>query len=830
MLSRARYLLLALVAAIAITSQVTYSIDVVADLQGQYPFQPIALGNPWPTIVGVTRETKAAGLNVRDRVSAIDGLPVNGLLDFMQRMHSHRAGDSLTVTVMRAGVPRDIHVPIAGFRPYLIYAIVAWLLMPSLAIGLGLWVVLVRVRDPLAWLMLGILIGLSQMPRAGILHPLGWGYLGLGPHLLREISVPVWAISMLLFGIYFPQRWSVDRRFPWAKWILLAVPLVALLSDGVQAIVQAVNYPLAASLPRLRLSDSAAFFLIAPSVSIFFLAISYKYSDASMGSDDRRRLKLLYWGATAGLTPLFLLFVYDFLIRRRSPGDGDGLLLIGAFMALVFFPLSMAYVVVVERAMDVRMVVRQGMQYTLASRGVRILQGMLTAGIIALAVNSGGSSVSGPLRMLYIAIGVAVVISLRRAADTVRRWVDRRFFREAYNAEQILGELSEQVRGILDRDALLQTVVRKISESLHVEQIAVMLRDGGMFRPALATGYPAAFDATIPADAQAVDRLRQSRQPLAAGSGQPLPLDAQLVLPLASRKELLGFIGLGPKKSEEPYSRSDTGLLQAVATQTGLALENASLSDAIAHEVAQRELLNREIEIAREVQQRLFPQNLPEVPALEYAGHCRPARGVGGDYYDFLALSSGRLGIAIGDVSGKGVPAALLMASLQASVRGQSQSDSGNVAQLMTNVNRLVCDASPENRYATFFYGQFDPVTRRLVYSNGGHNAPMLLRDSEVLRLEAGGPPVGLFRPSRYEQDEVQLQPGDLLVLYTDGVSEAENPAQDEWGEDALVRSARDCIDLPPVRMIAHIMERADAFAAGAPQHDDMTLVIARVQ
>ena len=310
-------------------------------------------------------------------------------------------------------------------------------------------------------------------------------------------------------------------------------------------------------------------------------------------------------------------------------------------------------------------------------------------------------------------------------------------------------------------------------------------------------------------------------------------LDAQLLLPLASRKELLGFISLGPKKSEEPYSPSDASLLRTVASQTGLALENSRLSEAIAAEVAQRELLTREMEIAREVQQRLFPQTMPEVPALEYAGHCRPALGVGGDYYDFLALTSGRLGLAIGDVSGKGIPAALLMASLQASVRGQSQSGARegppDVAGLMANVNLLVCDASASNRYATFFYGQFDPATRNLVYTNGGHNPPMVLRGSQVLLLENGGPPVGLFRMSKYVQDEIVLQPGDLLVLYTDGVSEAENPAEEEWGEAALIETARACSALPPSEIISRMMASADAFAAGAPQHDDMTLVVARV-
>ena len=149
--------------------------------------------------------------------------------------------------------------------------------------------------------------------------------------------------------------------------------------------------------------------------------------------------------------------------------------------------------------------------------------------------------------------------------------------------------------------------------------------------------------------------------------GKLAALHSELLLPLAVRDKLLGFISLGPKKSEEPYTGSDVRLLKSVAAQTGLALENANLMREIADEVAQRERLNREVEIAREVQERLFPQKLPVIAGLDYAGHCRPALGVGGDYYDFLALPQGHLGVAIGDVSGKGIAAALMMASLQAS-------------------------------------------------------------------------------------------------------------------------------------------------------------------
>jgi hypothetical protein len=187
--------------------------------------------------------------------------------------------------------------------------------------------------------------------------------------------------------------------------------------------------------------------------------------------------------------------------------------------------------------------------------------------------------------------------------------------------------------------------------------------------------------------------------------------------------------------------------LRSVAAQTGLALENSRLTEAIVSETAQRERLNREVEIAREVQERLFPQELPPVKGLDYFGACRPALGVGGDYYDFLELQGGKFGIAIGDVSGKGIGASLMMASLQASLRGQALHAKDDLAELMSRVNKLVYEASTTNRYATFFYAQFEPATRKLVYVNAGHNPPFVIRrredDFEVLRLEEGGAVVG---------------------------------------------------------------------------------------
>ena len=273
------------------------------------------------------------------------------------------------------------------------------------------------------------------------------------------------------------------------------------------------------------------------------------------------------------------------------------------------------------------------------------------------------------------------------------------------------------------------------------------------------------------------------------------------------------------------------GVKTASSAQTTLAQEVARLTTAIGREMAQRERLNRELEIAREVQEHLFPQRLPVVPGLDYCGQCRPAREVGGDYYDFLELPGGRLAIAVGDVSGKGVGAALMMASLEASLRALA-SVVENPADLIERVSRLVHQASAANRYATLFYAEYDPATRCLIYVNAGHNPPIVLRNRggacEVLRLETGGSVIGLF-PQGYERGVFSHQAGDLVVLFTDGVSESMNAREEEWGEERLIELAKTCLGFPAREGMRKILAAAQSFAAGAPQHDDMTLVVLRV-
>jgi sigma-B regulation protein RsbU (phosphoserine phosphatase) len=246
---------------------------------------------------------------------------------------------------------------------------------------------------------------------------------------------------------------------------------------------------------------------------------------------------------------------------------------------------------------------------------------------------------------------------------------------------------------------------------------------------------------------------------------------------------------------------------------------------------ASQERLERDVRIAQEVQTRLFPQKIPRSAALECAGVCRPARGVAGDYYDFLEIDRGHLGVALGDVAGKGISAALLMASLQGALRSHASLSDGEPAEAAGDINVQIHALTDAHRFATFFWAIFDEARRTLTYVNAGHNPPMLLRASGALeRLKTGGPPLGVFPDARYRQDTVALAAGDLLVVYSDGITEAPDAVDEEFGEARLERILRDNAKLPADALCGAVLSAVEAFQSGTAQVDDMTVVAARMR
>ncbi len=689
----------------------------------------------WPFLVGVgsndltidflTPEVKAAGLHAGETLVAVNGKPVTGTAVYGEIIAHAHAGNQLAVTVRPQGKPtaaeRTISLALEGREPVRrrLVAVMLLLVMPVFCLLLGFWVAAARPRDPLAWLLLALMLGFpaSINPFAESWGP-GLRDFGMIFHVLFGGLLVFW---MLLLGIYFPEPFPAHARrrwWDWCKWTF-GVPLVV---DVVVSVVISLglmeNHAAVMALAGAwRYADKPVAVCAYAAMSTFF-ACMWAKSSMMISRDAKRRLRLVYGGAFLAFTPLLVLEIIGPVVHHTQVEQYFPQWVFLTAYALVFvFPVTLAYVILVHKAMDVSVVIRQGLQYTLARGGIHVLRfaigAVLFYVVYSLVRHVGGRTFSS---YIVIALGVVLLLGLRRLSESLVRWTDRRFFRDAYQSEQILADLSENVRSIVETQSLLETISQRIAASLHVPQVAVLIDGSGPYRPAYSVGYDPAPEVAFPEDAGTVRRLREEREPERVYLDDPnswvyrapgvseeeraklAALRAELLLPLSVKDKLLGFISLSQKRSEEPYSGTDLRLLKSVAAQAGLALENSRLTSAIAEEVAHRERLNREVEIAREVQERLFPQKLPPVAGLDYCGKCRPALGVGGDYYDFLALPGGRLGIALGDVSGKGIAAALMMASLEASLRAEAMRGIDDLAALVQNVNRLVYDATAENR------------------------------------------------------------------------------------------------------------------------------------
>jgi sigma-B regulation protein RsbU (phosphoserine phosphatase) len=239
--------------------------------------------------------------------------------------------------------------------------------------------------------------------------------------------------------------------------------------------------------------------------------------------------------------------------------------------------------------------------------------------------------------------------------------------------------------------------------------------------------------------------------------------------------------------------------------------------------------LIRELEMAAKVQRELFPKVLPQVPGIDYAGICRPARGVSGDYYDFLALDEGKLALLLADVSGKGMSAALLGASLHAAVRAHAPAAQERCGEVLAKANGLLYETTTADRFATVFYGVYDPTTKLLSYANAGHCSPILIRNGACIRLNSLTPPVGLFPALPALESKVELAPGDCLLIFSDGIPEAADGNGEEFGDEGLLGAFRRSCHRGAAEVCGMVVDEVRNHIREQRQADDITLIAMRV-
>lgn len=295
-----------------------------------------------------------------------------------------------------------------------------------------------------------------------------------------------------------------------------------------------------------------------------------------------------------------------------------------------------------------------------------------------------------------------------------------------------------------------------------------------------------------------------------------------LCVPLMVKSELKGVLTAYNKKGEGGFTEGDQRLLAIIAMQSAQVIENARLYEQQQAYVRMQE----EVRLASTIQRDLLPKAAPQILGYDIAGRSIPAQMVGGDYFDFIAMGSDHLAVCLGDVSGKGLPASLLMANLQATLRGQSLHEIP-VNERVTRSNELLYRSTDPEKFATLFYGVLDQTRHTLTYSNAGHENPFLFKaGGEVVRLTVGGTVLGVIDQFPFEEGVVRIDPGDLLVVFSDGITEAFNVADEQFGESRLEEILKEGGGETAESLIDKIVEAVNKFAGEAPQADDLTLVV----
>ena len=784
-----------------------------------------------------------AGLKMKDLIVAINGSSADSEsawsgLENRTWLRS-QPGDTVTLTVRRPGQSQPlVFTPWfrakqgAGDTKTLARTVAEQVLdlYPLLFLIVGLAVLFLRVEDRNAWvlaLVFAAFVTAANMPNE----------FAAAPHNLRSFLLAYRSImGSVLAGLFyfffavFPRRSPIDRKVPWLKW---ALPVIGLcLCLGGYRHGNSIALPFVLAVVPNHIAESARRVTVYGALLLGVLSLLLNVL-RSCNVADRRKLKVILWGTAVGITPIGIVKAAEDFAGFRTPFWLNFVVV----MALLLFPLSFAYAVVKHRVMEVPVLLKRSARYFVVERGFVFLILAVSVGAtfwlaqVFSRLFSAGSKAAIPVGATF---GVLLISGATQVHRRVRTRLDRAFFRSSYDAQQILENLAAKTLTVSSREGLAALLHDQIQDALHPSSMYVYLETGNGQLQAYA-GNPPAEALTLSIGQPGLAELADRSEPLellpeAMHGTQLQPLQPECLVPIRGSREgqLQGVAVLGPRLSEEPYSTSDKRLLASVASQAGIAMRSITLAEKMAATMEKERRSEQEMQFARQVQSRLLPQQAPSLTTLDCAGKCIQTRAVGGDYYDFLDLGSGRLGLVLADISGKGMSAALLMANLQANLRSQYALALEDIPRLLRSVNQLFYKNTENNNYATTFFAVYDDETRRLRYVNCGHNPPILVRASGAIEhLQATATVLGLFEEWDCSVAELELAAGDVLVIYTDGVSEASPNEEDEFGEERLIEAARDGGKRSADEILEGIISKVQEFSQGE-QADDMTLIVAR--
>lgn len=423
-----------------------------------------------------------------------------------------------------------------------------------------------------------------------------------------------------------------------------------------------------------------------------------------------------------------------------------------------------------------------------------------------------------------------------RPPDQLTRENER--LRRSVEELSLLNDLALAIGASGDPAHIVETIVRRAMKSLHAEQGDIVLisdLEARTTRTLIRTEDSRLRRDSIRLNDSLLGWMMIHKKPIIlnephgdtrfAGAVWNPDIRTIISVPLLIRSGLIGLLSVYNKMGvEERFTEDDQRLLAIIATQSAQVLENARLQQ----EERALQGMQEELRLATEIQTSLFPQQLPLVAGYDLAGISVAAQQVGGDYYDAIALDDGRLGLCVGDASGKGLPASLLMANVQATLRSLAPW-SATSSECLTRINRVVCDRNRRGSFVTLVYALLDPTNHTLRYTNAGHNRPLVCRaDGRIERLERAGPMLGFTASLAFPEGDTHLEPGDILLLYSDGLNEAWDTAHVQFGEERIIETLQETRSLPARTIADRLIAAVAAHVGDAPPADDMTLLVVK--
>jgi sigma-B regulation protein RsbU (phosphoserine phosphatase) len=414
---------------------------------------------------------------------------------------------------------------------------------------------------------------------------------------------------------------------------------------------------------------------------------------------------------------------------------------------------------------------------------------------------------------------------------------ENRQLKRAVEELSILNDLSRAIGASVDSQDIIRKIVDRSMRAVQAEQTVVTLVDSDSSEPMKTLVRAMTSSSEHPQyhlNENLLGWMHLYKKPLLTnepaederfkGLKWDQTIHSILCVPLMVKSELRGVITSYNKKGGEGFTQEDQRLLAIIAGQSAQIIENARLYEEEKAFLSMKE----QVRLAYQIQKDLLPKSQPDVPGYDIAARSIPAQMVGGDYYDFIHVENGSLAICLGDVSGKGLPASLLMANLQATLRGQTLV-SAPVNESVARSNKLIFQSTDPEKFATLFYGVLDTGGHRLSYCNAGHEIPFVFSgDGELHRLETGGMALGVMAEFPYEYDAIAFDPGDLLVVYSDGIPDATNEFDHPFGEDRLISLIREFKERPVVSIIDGIIDAVKDHEGTMEQLDDLTLVVVK--